>query len=56
LIPMSDAKGGDIDGGFVVMEVPYTKASDEEEALKIGVAIRDELQAQIPNKAALYQP
>jgi hypothetical protein len=56
LIPMTDAKGGDIDGGFVVMEVPYTKASNEEEALKIGVAIRDELQAQIPNKAALYQP
>jgi hypothetical protein len=56
LIPMTDAKGGDIDGGFVVMEVPYTKASNEEEALKIGVAIRDELQSQIPNKAALYQP
>jgi hypothetical protein len=56
LIPMTDAKGGDLDGGFVVMEVPFTKASNEEEALKIGVAVRDELQAQIPNKAALYQP
>jgi hypothetical protein len=56
LIPMTDAHGGDIDGGFVVMEVPYAKASNEEEALKIGVGIRDEIQAQIPNKAAMYQP
>jgi hypothetical protein len=56
LIPMTDANGGDLDGGFVVMEVPFAKASNEQEALKIGVAIRDELQAQIPNKAALYQP
>jgi hypothetical protein len=56
LIPLTDANGGDLDGGFVVMEVPYTKASNEEEALKIGVGIRDELQTQIPNKAALYQP
>jgi hypothetical protein len=56
LIPMTDAKGGDLDGGFVVMEVPYTKASNEEEALKIGVSIRDEIQAQIPSKAAMYQP
>jgi hypothetical protein len=46
----------DLDGGFVVMEVPYDKASNEEEALKIGVAIRDEIQEQIPSKAALYQP
>jgi hypothetical protein len=56
LIPMTDANGGNLDGGFVVMEVPYAKASNEEEALKIGVAIRDEIQAQIPSKAALYQP
>jgi len=56
LIPMTDAHGGDLDGGFVVMEVPYVKASNEEAALKIGVGIRDEIQAQIPNKAALYQP
>jgi len=56
LIPMTDARGGDLDGGFIVMEVPYAKAGDQEAALKIGVAIRDEMQAQIPSKAALYQP
>jgi hypothetical protein len=37
------------------MEVSYTKASNEEEALRIGVAIRDDVQRQIPNKKALYQ-
>lgn len=55
LIPLTDAKGRDINGGFVVMEVPYSKASNEEEAIKIGVAIRDDMQAQIPSKKALYQ-
>jgi hypothetical protein len=55
LIPITDANGGDLDGGFVVMEVPYAKASNETEALKIGVAIRDEVQRQIPSKSAMYQ-
>lgn len=55
LIPLTDAKGRDIDGGFVVMEVPFSKASSEEEAIKIGVAIRDDIQKQIPSKKALYQ-
>jgi hypothetical protein len=55
LIPLTDAKGRDLNGGFVVMEVPYTQASNEEEALKIGVEIRDDMQRQIPSKKALYQ-
>lgn len=55
LIPLTDAKGRDLDGGFVVMEVPFTKANNEEEAIQIGVAIRDDLQKQIPSKKALYQ-
>ena len=55
LLPITDAHGGDLNGGFVVMEVPFTKAVNEQEALKIGVVIRDELQAQIENKAALYE-
>jgi hypothetical protein len=55
LIPLTDAKGRDLDGGFVVMEVPFTKASSEDEAIKIGVAIRDEMQKQIPSKKALYR-
>jgi hypothetical protein len=56
LIPITDANGGDLAGGFVVMEVPYSKASNEAEALKIGVAVRDEVQRQIPSKNAMYQP
>jgi hypothetical protein len=56
LIPITDAKGADLDGGFVVMEVPYAKAANEEEALSIGVKIRDEVQRQIPSKNAMYQP
>lgn len=56
LIPITDASGGNLDGGFVVMEVPYSKAGNEEEALKIGVGIRDEVQRQIPSKSAMYQP
>jgi hypothetical protein len=56
LIPITDARGGDLDGGFIVMEVPYAKAANEKEALKIGVAIRNEVQSQIPNKSAMYQP
>ncbi|WP_263353258.1 hypothetical protein [Acidicapsa acidisoli] len=55
LIPLTDAKGRDMDGGFVVMEVPFTKASSEDEAIKIGVAIRDDIQKQIPSKEALYR-
>ena len=55
LIPLTDAKGRDLDGGFVVMEVPFTKASNEDEAIKIGVAIRDDIQKQIPSKKALYK-
>lgn len=55
LIPLTDAEGRDLDGGFVVMEVPFNKAGNEEEAIKIGVAIRDDLQKQIPSKMALYQ-
>src|ERR1700744_1321073 len=55
LLPLTDAKGRDLDGGFVVMEVPFSKASNEDEAIKIGVVIRNEIQKQIPSKKALYQ-
>ncbi len=55
LIPMTDAHGGDLKGGFVVMEVPFAKTTSEEEALKIGIAIRNEIQKQIPSKDALYR-
>jgi|GEM_PF-4139396 len=55
LIPITAANGDDLGGGFVVMEVPYSKAANEGEALKIGMRIRDEVQSKIPSKAALYQ-
>jgi hypothetical protein len=56
LLPITDAHGGDLNGGFVVMEVPFANAQSEEEALRIGARIRDELQAKIPSRSALYQP
>jgi hypothetical protein len=56
LIPLTDANGGDLDGGFVVMEVPFTKANNEEEALKIGATVHDEVERLIPSKSAMYQP
>lgn len=55
LLPITDEHGGNVDGGFVVMEVPFTEATDEAQALAIGVAIRDELQKLIPNEEALYK-
>lgn len=55
LIPITDSQGRDIDGGFVVMEVPYSKAANEGQALKIGIRIRDEVQRLISSRAALYQ-
>ncbi len=55
MLPITDKRGGDLNGGFVVMEVPFSKAQDEQQALKIGLAIRDELQQSIPSRAALYQ-
>ena len=37
------------------MEVPFTKASNEQEALQKGVAIRDEMQSQIESKSQLFE-
>lgn len=55
LLPIADRDGHAIDGGFVVMEVPLDKAASQEEALRIGSTIRDEMQQQIPTQAALYR-
>lgn len=54
-LPVTDAQGRDIGQGFVVMEVPLGNAANSEEALRIGVAIRNEVQRQIPSRDALYQ-
>lgn len=55
LLPIADRSGGAVDGGFVVMEVPFDKAASEDAALRIGTVIRDEMQREIPNQAALYR-
>lgn len=54
-LPLTDVRGGDLNGGFVVMEVPFAKASNEAEALAIGVGIRDEVKALIPDKDSMYK-
>src|ERR1700758_272851 len=53
--PIQDKKGRDIGGGLLVMEVPFANAANEEQALQIGGAIRDELQGKISSKDALYR-
>jgi hypothetical protein len=54
-LSITDARGHDIGQGFVVMEVPFKNAGSEEQALKIGEKIRDEMQGKIPSRDALYQ-
>ena len=55
LLPLHDASGHDLGQGFLVMEVPLHDASSEQQALQFGEKVRDELQQQIPDRAALYQ-
>jgi hypothetical protein len=54
-LPIADRDGKDIGDGFLVMEVPFANATSEEQALKIGAIIRDELQRQISSRDALYR-
>ena len=51
-LPMTDREQRPI--GMMVMEIPYANASSKEEALHIGLAIRNESTAQIPSKEALF--
>lgn len=53
-LPMFDAGKRPI--GLMVMEVPYKFAMNSDDALAIGLKIRDEIAAQIPDKQALFQP
>ena len=55
LLPIADRQGKSIGDGFVVMEVPIATVAGEGEALKIGEAIRDQMQREIPSKSALYK-
>ncbi len=53
-LPMSDAHGSTI--GLMVMEIPYRYAATSDEALAMGLKIRDEIAARIPSKQALFGP
>ena len=53
-LPMTDSQQRPI--GMMVMEIPYANAATKEEALRVGLGIRDEIAAKIPNKEALFAP
>jgi hypothetical protein len=52
-LPLHDASDRTI--GILVMELPYTSAGDEAEAIRKAEGIRHELAQQIPNRDALFQ-
>jgi hypothetical protein len=54
-LPIADAKGGDIGGGLLILEIPFAYAQTQAEALQKATAIRDELQRQIPDTEALFK-
>ncbi|MGA2847601.1 MAG: YncE family protein [Terracidiphilus sp.] len=51
--PISDASDNFI--GFTVMEIPFTAATDLNDALAKGTVVRDELQKKIPGHDQLFQ-
>jgi DNA-binding beta-propeller fold protein YncE len=52
-MPLKDATGKSI--GILVMEMPYTSASDEADAIRQAEAIRQDVAQQIPDSAALFK-
>lgn len=52
-LPMFDVQRRPI--GLMVMEIPYKNAATSDDALSMGLKIRDEIAARIPNKQALFQ-
>jgi hypothetical protein len=52
-MPMFDAAGRKI--GLLVMEIPFTAATDEADAIRMAESIRREMAARIPNLASLFQ-
>jgi DNA-binding beta-propeller fold protein YncE len=52
-LPISDAAGNSI--GITVMEIPYGSATDADDALAKGAAIRDEMQKKIANHDQLFE-
>ncbi len=53
-LPMFDAEKRPI--GLMVMEIPYKDAPTGQAALGMGLKIRDEIAARIPDKQALFKP
>lgn len=53
-LPMTDAQGRAL--GLMVLEIPYRNAATQEQALAMGLRIRDEVAAKIPSKSALFGP
>lgn len=53
-VPLHDLGGTTI--GFLVMEVPFSTASTEQEAIQKGMSIRDEIQQQAPALDVLFGP
>lgn len=51
-LPMTDSEARPI--GMMVMEIPYSAAATPQAALAMGLSIRDEIAAHIPEKAALF--
>jgi hypothetical protein len=52
-LPLQDASGHPI--GILVMEIPYTSAPDDAQAIRQAESIRRELAKQIPNYNSLFQ-
>jgi hypothetical protein len=52
-LPIADASGKQF--GLTVMEIPDKFAKDNDEALAKAAAVRDEMQAQIPDVARLFE-
>jgi hypothetical protein len=51
-MPMFDAQGRHI--GILVMEIPYTSAADELDAIRQAENIRKELEQKIPSLESLF--
>lgn len=53
-VPVHNRQGRAI--GFLIMEVPFSTASTEAEAIAEGIRIRDEVQRQVPTLETLFGP
>lgn len=51
-VPLHDRTGKVI--GFLVMEVPFSTAKVHEDAIAVGISIRNEVEQQVPRKSILF--